>query len=263
VHTCSTYEQHGGKAYCAHKALAEACCFCKTSRRLSNQAYSTWHPYTASDSLTSVACSDGANGLMTRWGYQTLEPMFPYVAAMAGATWNSPKCGTCVCLTDDAGAGSVCVTVIDACGARQEGTHFDIAESAFTELFGSAGIQAGHGFAQWQESDPSKCKGNKGSGDSTSTTNTTSIGSTTGTVITSTSTAMPGPTTSTVTTTNPSQCTDSELPVEWSGGGVHTCSTYEQHGGLAYCAHKALAEACCFCKERRRLLASTASTVLV
>merc|ERR1712217_957419 len=50
------------------------------------------------------------------------------------------------------------------------------------------------------------------------------------------------------TTTRPSQCTDSELPVAWSAGGVHTCSTYEQHGGSAYCAHKALAEACCFCK---------------
>jgi hypothetical protein len=224
-----------------------------------SQAYSTWHPYSAGDSLTSVSCSDGANGLMTRWGYQTLGPMFPYVAAMAGATWNSPKCGTCICLNDDAGAGSVCVTVIDACGAVQEGTHFDIAEAAFTELFGGAGIHAGHGFAQWQESDPSNCKGNKGTsnGESTSTTRSMSLTSTAATASSTSSTAINRPT-----TTRPSQCTDSELPVAWSGGGVHTCSTYEQHGGTAYCAHKALAEACCFCKMNRRLLSFT-PTVLV
>jgi hypothetical protein len=147
-------------------ALMVQCCH-------GEEAYGTWHAYSASDPLTSVSCSDGANGLMTRWGYQTLEPMFPYVAAMAGATWNSPKCGTCVCLTDEAGAGSVCVTVIDACGAVAEGTHFDIAESAFTELFGTAGIQAGHGFAQWLVSDPAMCKGNKGTGSGTSTTTVT------------------------------------------------------------------------------------------
>merc|ERR1712228_219722 len=199
-----------------------ACCFCKVGRRLSNQAYSTWHPYSASDSLTSVSCSDGANGLMTRWGYQTLEPMFPYVAAMAGATWNSPKCGTCVCLNDDADAGSVCVTVIDACGAVQEGTHFDIAEAAFTELFGPAGIHAGHDFVQWQESDPSKCKGNKGTsnGESTSTTGSVSLTTTTAIASSTTSAAIASSPTSaainTATTTGASQCTDSELPVAWS-----------------------------------------------
>merc|ERR1739845_160416 len=133
------------------------------------------------------------------------------------------------------GAGSVCVTVIDACGARAEGTHFDIAELAFTELFGEAGIQAGHGFAKWQESDPSKCKGNKGtsSDDSTSTTSGVTLGtSTTSSVTLSTSTAGASTTSTsidTITTTKPSQCTDAQLPVAWSGGGVHTCSTYEQH----------------------------------
>jgi len=53
------------------------------------------------------------------------------------------------------------------------------------------------------------------------------------------------------------QCSDGPLPTAWSGGGVHTCATYEQHGGKAYCAHQVLAEACCFCRqsaETRRLL---------
>jgi len=60
----------------------------------------------------------------------------------------------------------------------------------------------------------------------------------------------PEPTTSTAA---PPPCTDAQLPLAWSGGGSHTCSTYEQHGGLAYCAHQELAEACCFCNAGRRL----------
>merc|ERR1711972_101163 len=48
-------------------------------------------------------------------------------------------------------------------------------------------------------------------------------------------------------TTLPPPCVDAPLPVAWSGGGVHTCSTYEQHGGLTYCQHGELATACCFC----------------
>merc|ERR1712050_725849 len=54
--------------------------------------------------------------------------------------------------------------------------------------------------------------------------------------------------TTTITATAQSPCSDAPLPVAWSGGGTHTCSTYEQHGGSAYCSHRALAEACCFCR---------------
>lgn len=60
--------------------------------------------------------------------------------------------------------------------------------------------------------------------------------------------STPKPMPETTTTSANSQCTDGPLPVAWSAGGVHTCSTYEQHGGLGHCAHKELAEACCFCK---------------
>jgi len=42
-------------------------------------------------------------------------------------------------------------------------------------------------------------------------------------------------------------CSDAALPIAWSGGGVHTCSTYEQHGGSRQCAHQELKVACCFC----------------
>merc|ERR1719326_2810839 len=41
-------------------------------------------------------------------------------------------------------------------------------------------------------------------------------------------------------------CSDASLPLAWSGGGVHTCSTYEQLD-LAYCNHGELQVARCFC----------------
>merc|ERR1711970_208429 len=47
-------------------------------------SYATWQPYTANQPLTKEACSDGANGLITRWHYNDLSPMFPYVTAISG-----------------------------------------------------------------------------------------------------------------------------------------------------------------------------------
>ncbi|KAM0485346.1 protein SnodProt1 precursor [Trichoderma gamsii] len=56
----------------------------------------------ASRSLTVVSCSDGANGLITRYHWQTQGqiPRFPYIGGVqAVAGWNSPSCGTCWKLT--------------------------------------------------------------------------------------------------------------------------------------------------------------------
>jgi hypothetical protein len=39
------------------------------------RAYVTYHNYYAGEPLTDVACSDGRYGLMTRWGYSTIDPM--------------------------------------------------------------------------------------------------------------------------------------------------------------------------------------------
>lgn len=53
----------------------------------------------ASRSLTAVACSDGANGLITRYGWQTQGQVsgFPYIGASDTiAGWNSPNCGQCL-----------------------------------------------------------------------------------------------------------------------------------------------------------------------
>ncbi|KAI9435899.1 Cerato-platanin [Lactarius psammicola] len=51
----------------------------------------------AGGSLSTVACSNGANGLLTR-GFTTFGslPTFPNIgAAQAVAGWNSPACGSC------------------------------------------------------------------------------------------------------------------------------------------------------------------------
>ncbi|KAL2268893.1 hypothetical protein VTJ83DRAFT_3739 [Remersonia thermophila] len=52
----------------------------------------------AGRSLSVVSCSDGHNGLITRFGWQTQGqiPSFPYIGgAQAVGGWNSPSCGTC------------------------------------------------------------------------------------------------------------------------------------------------------------------------
>ena len=52
-------------------------------------------------SLSTVSCSDGSNGLLTR-GFTTLKslPMYPYVGGAPAVTgWNSSGCGTCWTIT--------------------------------------------------------------------------------------------------------------------------------------------------------------------
>lgn len=48
--------------------------------------------------LTAVSCSDGSNGLITRYGWKTQGeiPRFPYIGGSSDiAGWNSPSCGQC------------------------------------------------------------------------------------------------------------------------------------------------------------------------
>lgn len=49
-------------------------------------------------SLTKVSCSDGVNGLMTRFHWDTQDdiPIFPFIGgAQAVSGWNSTECGSC------------------------------------------------------------------------------------------------------------------------------------------------------------------------
>jgi hypothetical protein len=102
-------------------------------------SWATWHPYTPQNDLTLVACSNGVNGLITKFGYETISPLYPYVAAYSGARWNSPVCGACMELMFN--SRSIFVTVIDMCGpppfAPDGGVidaHFDVAYDAFEEV---------------------------------------------------------------------------------------------------------------------------------
>ncbi|KAI9437791.1 Cerato-platanin, partial [Lactarius psammicola] len=64
-------------------------------------------------SLSTVTCSDGANGLLTK-GFTTFGslPSFPNIgAAQVVGGWNSPACGTCWKISY--GGNSINVTVID------------------------------------------------------------------------------------------------------------------------------------------------------
>ena len=110
--------------------------------------------------MTTVACSDGANGLIS-WGYSTLQPMFPYVAAWDKLKWNDVKCGTCISLTFN--SKTIHFTALDQCGGPSNGTdtHFDISKEAFYEIFGQAGIDKGSMIAAWDVATPSMCKGNR------------------------------------------------------------------------------------------------------
>merc|ERR1712050_186090 len=139
VHTCATYDQLGGSAYCSHAALKAACCFCGGGQQASTTVLTT-----------------------------------------------SPETTTTTTPVQETSTATMIVTTtVSATDAK--------------------------------------------------TTSTTPFSQT-------------ATTTPLTTTTISVSCADTPLPAAWSAGGVHTCSTYEQHGGLAYCAHKALAEACCFCK---------------
>jgi hypothetical protein len=125
-----------------------------------SSAYLTYYNYFAGQPLTQVSCSDGANGLMTRWGYSTIDPMAPYVAAVSNVVWNSPNCGKCYKVTASTG-NSIYVTAIDHCApVSNYAFHFDLHPNAFSELFGS--LTQGVGTGTVTEVASSNCRGNKG-----------------------------------------------------------------------------------------------------
>lgn len=100
----------------------------------------------ASLSLTKVACSDGANGLITKYHYQTLGnlPKFPYVAASSQvAGWNSPQCSRCFGLT--VGKNVIFVAAVDHAGpvSPSTGAAFNIGKTAFDILSDGQGTAPG------------------------------------------------------------------------------------------------------------------------
>jgi len=105
--------------------------------------YVSYHSYDASQSMSTVSCSDGSNGMIAK-GYSDMSSLYPYVGAASFITWNSVECGGCWTLSNIATGNSVNVHVIDGCGSVGGYTaHFDVAPEAFQALGGS-GTADGH-----------------------------------------------------------------------------------------------------------------------
>ena len=106
----------------------------------------------AQGSLSTVACSDGANGLLTK-GYTTFGslPSYPNItAAQAVAGWNSTSCGTCWQIT----YGDVSVNVL-AIDHAADG--FVLSLEAMNSLTGGNAVQFGTVDAQATQIDPQNC----------------------------------------------------------------------------------------------------------
>jgi len=93
--------------------------------------------------LTTVACSDGSNGMITR-GFNTFQnlPNFPHIGgADAIAGWNSPNCGTCWELAYTNAQGTTKTINVLAVDVALSG--FNIALSAMNELTDGNAAQFG------------------------------------------------------------------------------------------------------------------------
>ncbi|KAI0400441.1 eliciting plant response-like protein [Xylaria palmicola] len=93
----------------------------------------------AGRSMTAVACSDGPNGLTTRYGWTTQGqiPRFPNIgAAAAVGGWNSAACGTCWSLSYN--GRTVHVLAVDHAGAG-----FNIALRAMNDLTNGQAVALG------------------------------------------------------------------------------------------------------------------------
>ncbi|KUI52612.1 Protein SnodProt1 [Cytospora mali] len=107
----------------------------------------------ASRSLTVVSCSDGTNGLITKYGYQTQGaiPDFPYVGgADVIAGWNSADCGTCWQLSY--GGRTINVLAIDHAASG-----FNIGETAMNTLTNNQAAALGRVDATAVQVDITEC----------------------------------------------------------------------------------------------------------
>jgi hypothetical protein len=103
-------------------------------------------------SLSSVACSDGPNGLETK-GYTTLGslPPFPNVGGVYTVTgWDSAACGTCYNVVY--GNNNVSILAVDRSTAG-----FTISEAAMNKLTGGLAVELGRVDVTATQVDASAC----------------------------------------------------------------------------------------------------------
>ncbi|CAA9963306.1 hypothetical protein CFE70_006736 [Pyrenophora teres f. teres 0-1] len=107
----------------------------------------------SSRSMTTVSCSDGENGLIRRYGFQTLGAIknFPYVGGYQGVEgWNSKQCGTCYSVTYN--GNTIYVLAIDRAGAG-----FNLAKGAVDKLTNNQAEALGRIDAQYAQVGVNMC----------------------------------------------------------------------------------------------------------
>jgi Cerato-platanin len=82
-------------------------------------------------SMNSVACSNGPNGLASRFPTFGSVPSFPFIGGAYDVQWNSPNCGGCWNITNPKLGTSVHLVAIDTSGVG-----FNLAKQVFSELNG-------------------------------------------------------------------------------------------------------------------------------
>ena len=78
-------------------------------------------------SLNNVACSNGDNGLASKYPTFGNIPNYPFIGGAYDVAWNSPNCGACWVLSN--GAISIAFTAVDTAGAG-----FNLGTTAFKTL---------------------------------------------------------------------------------------------------------------------------------
>jgi hypothetical protein len=108
-------------------------------------------------SLSTVACSNGLNGLLTR-GFTTFGslPNFPHVGAAAVVEgWNSQNCGTCWTITFQGANGQINSINVLAIDHTDDG--FVLSQAAMDELTGGLSTELGRVDAQVVGVDAASC----------------------------------------------------------------------------------------------------------
>ncbi|KAF8836846.1 Cerato-platanin [Paxillus ammoniavirescens] len=101
--------------------------------------YSTFYD-DPSTSLGITACSNGVNGLQTKYPTLGSIPNFPNVGGIPGLTWNSTLCGSCWQLTYTEGSGQTnTVNIVAVDGAYT----FNLSLEAMNTLTGGIAVEKG------------------------------------------------------------------------------------------------------------------------
>ncbi|KAH9971230.1 Cerato-platanin [Lactifluus volemus] len=80
-------------------------------------------------SMNNVACSNGVNGLASRFPTFGSVPSFPFIGGAFDVVFNSTNCGGCWSLTNPTTGTTINLVAIDTAGAG-----FNIAKEAFEVL---------------------------------------------------------------------------------------------------------------------------------